>query len=414
MAQDPDEHRLQEIRKWPELADELEARVAQRTAELIKANQVLSKQVQAQEQDIEALRKSERRYRMLFNSAQDGVLVLDTRGIVTEVSQGAESLYGYPAAHMIRRPIIEFITPASVRKFEDLFSKLRQLQTIDTELRILRRDGDTTDIWRKCSPLTDTEGRFEGVLVYDLDITRIKMLREQLIRSERLAATGQLAASIAHEVNSPLQGVIGLIQLLKKSYPHDVSLMNNLSMLEGAFDSIRATVKYLLDLNRPGTQEKQAVDINHIISKTVKLLRSYFLKNRITVKLQLDDQLELISGSPQELNQVLMNLINNAVEAVSGLTRRQIKQGEIEIKTYNRDNRVLIEVSDNGPGISEQDLDHIFAPFYTRKKKMGMGIGLSICHRIIQEHRGTLSAGNTPHSGVAFKIELPAVDADFR
>ena len=398
--------------------DELEVKVKQRTGELVTANQQLRRQIRAQKMAERALRKSENRYRMLFDSAHDGVLVLDSTGAITDVSRGAESLYGYPAEQMLGRPLTQFLTPTSVQKIEKRFSEVRKLAFIDEELRIVRLDGDIIDVWCKCTPLTDSEGNFEGMLVYDLDITRTKMLREQLIRSERLAATGQLAASVAHEINSPLQGIIGLIQVLKKNYPDEMVLMENLGLLEGAFNSIRGTVKNLLDLNRPGKKEKQPVNINHVIENTVALLRSFLLKNRMSVKLLLDDRLDVISGSHQELNQVIMNLMNNAVEAINGPEQQHARQGskpqrgEIAIKTSMLDNLVVIEVIDNGPGISEEDLDHIFDPYYSRKKKMGMGIGLSICHRIVQEHGGTLTAGNAPQGGAVFKIEFPAIAGD--
>lgn len=398
--------------------DELEAKVKQRTGELVETNQELRRQIRAHKMAERALRKSEKRYRMLFDSAHDGVLVLDTTGAITDVSRGAESLYGYPAEQMLGRPLTDFVTPSSVQKIEICFSKLQKLSAIGDEFRIVRRDGDLIDVWCKCTPLTDSEGNFEGVFVYDLDITRTKMLREQLIRSERLAATGQLAASIAHEVNSPLQGIIGLIQVLKKNYPDESVLMENLGMLEGAFNSIRGTVKNLLDLNRPGKKEKQPVNINNVVENTVALLRSFFLKNRISVNLLLDDRLDMISGSHQELNQVIMNLMNNSVEAINGPKQQHARQdskpesGEITIKTSKLDNLVVIEVIDNGPGISEADLDHIFDPYYSRKKKMGMGIGLSICHRIVQEHRGTLTAGNAPQGGAVFRIEFPAIKSN--
>lgn len=244
-------------------------------------------------------------------------------------------------------------------------------------------------------------------------VKRIKFLRDQLIRSERLAATGQLAASVAHEINSPLQGVIGLIDVMKKTHSGDEKLLKNLTLLEGAFDSIRKTVKSLLDLNRPGKQILQAVDVNRVIENTLALVRSTLKKNKVLTKLELSPLLPGVIATPQQISQVVMNLVNNALEAINGTSANDeleisdIIGGEITFKTYRQDNRVVIEVTDTGPGISEEDLQHIFDPFFTSKKKMGMGVGLSICHGIIEQNRGTIVASNSPDGGAIFTIELP-------
>ena len=244
-------------------------------------------------------------------------------------------------------------------------------------------------------------------------VKRIKFLRDQLIRSERLAATGQLAASVAHEINSPLQGVIGLIDVMKKTHSNDEKLLKNLTLLEGAFDSIRKTVKSLLDLNRPGKQILQSVDVNKVIENTLALVRSTLKKNKVTTKLALSPRLPGIITTPQQISQVVMNLVNNALEAINGTSMNNelefsdLKGGQITFTTYQQDNLVVIEVADTGPGISEEALQHIFDPFFTSKKKMGMGVGLSICHGIIEQNRGTIVASNSPDGGAVFTIELP-------
>ena len=244
-----------------------------------------------------------------------------------------------------------------------------------------------------------------------------KMLRDQLIRSERLAATGQLAASVAHEINSPLQGVIGLIDVMKNTHSKDEKLLRNLKLLEGAFDSIRHTVRNLLDLNRPGKQILQTVDVNRVIESTLALVRSNLKKNKVVTALQLSPGLPGVVTTPQQISQVIMNLINNAVESINGISRidepetADLKGGKIRFKTYLREKSIIIEVADSGPGIAEEDISQIFDPFFTKKKKMGMGVGLSVCHGIIEQNRGTILAGNGPDGGAVFTIELPQVEA---
>jgi PAS domain S-box-containing protein len=392
---------------------QLESMVAQRTQDLLKANAALKKRIADHKRTLTELLRSEKIYRKLFNSAQDGVLVLDDRGVVSDVSQGAEMLFGYSAAEMLDKPFADFVATPSKPIITKSMEALRKLDTVDDEIQVVHRDGTIIDIWCKCTPLTDAKGSFEGVLVYNRDISRRKIMREQLIRTERLAATGQLAASVAHEINSPLQGVIGLIGVMKKTHGDDHKLLKNLGLLEGAFDSIRRTVRNLLDLNRPGKQLLQSIDINQIIENTLALVQSNLRKNKVNIRLNLAERLPKIIGSPQQISQVIMNLINNAVEAMNGVSLtepwdgRDRPGGAIDFSTFLRNDRVVLEVTDSGPGISKEDLQHIFDPFYTSKKKMGMGVGLTVCHGIIIEHQGAIVAENAPHGGAVFKIELP-------
>ena len=381
--------------------------------ELQQANVALRSQLEQHVRTAEALLQSERKYRMLFNAARDSALVLDAEGRIVDVSQGAEKLYGCAAEEMLGRHMTDFIAAEYANLFQERFAGFRQLQDADEEIQVLRGDGSAVDVWCKCTPYTDENGNFDGVLVFDREITGIKLLREQLIRSERLAATGQLAASIAHEINSPLQGVIGLIDVMKKTHGSDHKLQKNLSLLEGAFDSIRKTVKNLLDLNRPGKHVMQTVDINRVIKDTLALMRSDLKKKKINHRLELDQRLPGITGTPQQISQVIMNLVNNAVEAIGGSvaindnSALAYPEGEIAFRTSRRDDLVVIEIEDNGPGIAEEDLQHIFDPFYTSKKKLGMGVGLSICHGIVEEYHGTIKACNAAGGGALLTVELP-------
>ena len=264
------------------------------------------------------------------------------------------------------------------------------------------------------SKMLDISDKFTGTLIIIDDITHLKLLQNQLIRSERLAATGQLAASIAHEINSPLQAITLKLSSLKKKYIKDHKLSENLDLLIGAFGSIEHTVKNLLDMNRPGTEFKQPVNINEIIENTVDLVQSYIKKNNIRVNLLLSPAIPTFTAFPQQLNQVLMNLINNSIEALSGISKDLTEKTQkwtgnetLNIRTTFSENCIFIDISDNGPGIPEADIEHIFDPFYTNKKTMGMGVGLSISHGIVQEHGGTIRAKNLPNGGTMFNISFP-------
>jgi C4-dicarboxylate-specific signal transduction histidine kinase len=155
------------------------------------------------------------------------------------------------------------------------------------------------------------------------------------------------------------------------------------------------------------------MDINQVIKNTSTLVRSYLTKSRVKINLNLKAQKSTLTASPQQMGQVFMNLINNAVESIIGSSEFQAKlkqtpthSGEISIDTYNRNKELVIKVKDSGPGINKKDLEHIFDPFFTRKKTMGMGVGLSICHGIIEDHKGYIIAENDKGGGAVFTITL--------
>jgi signal transduction histidine kinase len=246
------------------------------------------------------------------------------------------------------------------------------------------------------------------------DITETKLLQNQLLRSERLAATGQLAASIAHEINSPLQGITALLNVVRKQYEQDEYLLDKLDLIKNAFISIRNTVRNLIDLNRPGKEQKQPIDVNQVIENTIALMRSHLKNNRVEISLNLAAENSKIEASPQQVGQVIMNLVNNAVESITQAAdgNEESKDasshgGEIVIDTKNRNEEIVITVKNSGPNIAENDLEKIFDPFFTRKKTMGMGVGLSICHGIITDHKGIIVADNAPEGGAVFTIRLP-------
>ncbi len=287
-------------------------------------------------------------------------------------------------------------------------------------------------------PIFDDKGNVTKMIEYTFDITERKKMekslqkahdeleerveertaeliaaQEQIIRSERLAATGQLAASIAHEINSPLQAITMLLGMIKRENEENKELLNNIDLLKGAFFNIRNTVNNLMDLNRPGKERKQMINVNAIIKNTAALMKSHLTKNKVKIDLDLSSDVPDMIASPQQLGHVFLNLINNSVEAMLGVLKSEGKWkerakigGDISIKTRFEKDHIVIYVSDNGPGIAEEDLEHIFDPFYTRKKTMGMGVGLSVCIGIIEDHNGTIEVRNAKDGGAVFIVTL--------
>jgi len=353
-----------------------------------------------------ALRESEEKYRSMMEALNDPVFITDK-----------EFRISYMNSAMIKRTGHEAIGEYCYKIVHGLNEKcpwcvyhvIKEWEQAETEV-ISPLDGLTYSVTN--SPIIHRDGTVYKVAILR-DTTKTKLLQNQLARSERLAVTGQLAASIAHEINSPLQAVTVMLTSLQNENKENKKLTEDLLLLKEAYGSIRDTVKNLLDLNRRGKEQKEQTNINEIIQKTVDLMRSHLKKNKVQVDLDLSLDIPKVLASPQQLNHCFLNLINNAVDAIIEdvstsdiFEDRALTFGKINIRSRKNYDNIVITITDTGPGIDEKDLKHIFDPFYT-KKKMGFGVGLSICNRIIEEHSGTISADNIEDAGAIFTISLP-------
>ncbi len=393
----------------------LEEKVEERTKELSKANEQLKKEIEERKQAETMLKRSENTLKSIFKSAPIGIGLVTNR-IIGWTNDQFQQMVGYSQDELKGKNarILYESDDEYERIGSEMNSQIQKFGTGTVESQFKRNDDYMVDILLKSAPINPVDFS-EGRIFTVMDITQTKLMQDQLIRSERFAATGQLAASIAHEINSPLQAVTVMLGTLKKNYRDNKALSNQLELLKGAFSSIRDTVKNLLDLNRPGEEVKQSTNVNKIIEKNINLFQSHFKKNKIKMNLDLSSNIPDINASPLKLNQCFLNLINNAVEAMTSTSTPNNGSiagietgGEITIKTNHSKGNIIIEISDTGPGIPEEELQYIFDPFFTRKKKMGMGVGLSICHRIIYDHGGFITGENLPQGGVVMTITLPA------
>jgi len=352
------------------------------------------------------------RYKELFDNVAEGVFICKRKGQLIESNDRVLESTGYSKPELLDLNITDLVDADQISFIEKIMQQVSTEKEARFEVNLKAKDGALIPNEINCRYVSYL-GEF-CFLCVARDITKTKMLHDQLIRSERLAATGQLAASIAHEINSPLQGITALLNVIGTKHKKDKKLLEKLDLVKSAFESIRDTVRNLIDLNRPGKEKKQPMDINQVIENTSTLVRSYLTKSRVKINLNLKAQKSRLTASPQQMGQVFMNLINNAVESITGAPEFQEKlkqtpthSGEISIDTYNRTKEIVIKVKDTGLGFTKEDLEHIFDPFFTRKKTMGMGVGLSICHGIIEDHKGYIIAKNDKRGGAVFTITLP-------
>jgi len=392
--------------------EELEKRVEERTEELRLINAQLATEIEERKHAEESLRTSEEIFRSLVENINEVIYVVDTNGVMTYVSPSVEAMLGYEPNALIGHPYMEFVHPEDTAVHMQHFNQALYGQIGAQEYRVAHKNGEMRWIQTSSRPVY-SEGVLLGIQGVMTDITQRKFLQERLILTEKLAATGQLAASVAHEINSPLQAIAMILSEIRSTHKDDVVLMEMLDLIRSAFNSIRDTVRNLLDLNRPGMEDKRPCNVNEVIEKTVSLVSSYMKQSRVKVELDLYPRMPVLMASPQQLGQVFLNLINNAYESITGISHPNEaespaqKGGVIIIRTNSDGSTVVVEIKDNGPGIRPEDMNHIFDPFFTRKKRMGMGVGLSICLGIIEDHKGTIEAANSPEGGAVFKVTLP-------
>ncbi|HEY4683165.1 MAG TPA: PAS domain S-box protein [Candidatus Acidoferrales bacterium] len=231
----------------------------------------------------------------------------------------------------------------------------------------------------------------------------LRHTQEQLLQSEKMAAVGQLISGVAHELNNPLTAILGYSQLLQNNPEVGPKANEYTEKLLRQAQRTHRIVQNLLSFARQSKLERHLVDINRVIEDTITL-REYDLKlNNVQVDRQLEAKLPATTGDPHQLQQVFLNILNNACDAIQ---QKQNGKGKIEIRTFSRDGHIIVEFADNGPGI--KDPSKVFDPFYTTKAVgKGTGLGLSICYGIVGEHGGEISAENRKPAGALFRVRLP-------
>lgn len=241
-----------------------------------------------------------------------------------------------------------------------------------------------------------------GALLVETDITENRHLEAILIQSEKLAAIGQLAAGIAHEINNPLTAIIANAQILHRELPQGSDLHESVDLISRAGARAAQVVRNLLDFARKEEYHLDLTDVNETIEEAVELVQHELLARGVDVVMELDHEIPLILASADMLQSVWLNLLLNAIDALDKETQR------ICIASERSKQELRISVTDNGRGISAKNLSHIFEPFFTTKAPgRGTGLGLSVSSRIIRQHGGSFQVDSQPGSGSTFTVILP-------
>jgi len=370
---------------------------------------------------------SERRYREIFEGANDAIWIHDLDGNIIAANKASEKLTGYSLEGLLKMNVKSFLSAGSLDLAEQIRHKLFRGETVEQpyEQRLIRKDG-TERILKLTTSLITEDGKPRSLQHIARDVTaekemqdnlsaayqklseytqRLKENQEQLIQAEKLTSLGQMAASIAHEVNNPLSGVLVYTQLLTKrlrsdKLTKDVAL-ENLSKMEAELNRSTKLIRNLLDFARQSPPTLWEVDINEIVSRAFDLAAHSAELQHIQVTKELSPAIPKVVADFDQLQQVCLNLIINAVQAMP-------EGGTLTIRTSIDNNRqVKIEVQDTGCGISPENMSKLFTPFFSTKGKKGVGLGLAVAYGIVQRHHGRIEVQSKVGKGTTFTIYLP-------
>ena len=364
--------------------------------------------VEAQRSFVQFIRRSDQRHRLLLETASDMIFTTDLQGRFLSVNRAVEQLTGFTPSELLGQPFLPYLVPEDRERVAAHFKAAVDGTPQRYDLAYLHRDGSTR--WLSCtaSPIEEY-GSITGVLAVGRDTTEERQREHQLRQTERLASLGTLVGGVAHELNNPLTGIKCFAEMLLEESSATGDERESLAIIRREADRAAKIVSDLRLVARQTYEGKASdralVDLNDVVDHVVRL-RKYSLETRdIVIRTDIADGLATVEGNRAELEQVLVNLVVNAEQAMDGQTGQKM----LIIRTRPSSFGVCLQVVDSGPGIPPEHLGRIFDPFFTTKSPgEGTGLGLSLVHSIVTEHLGTVRADSTVGRGAVFTIELPS------
>jgi two-component system sensor histidine kinase HydH len=270
----------------------------------------------------------------------------------------------------------------------------------DWELKVSSQYGAQIPLSLSAAPLKDENDKEMGSVLLLRDLREIRDLQERVRRSERLASLGRLAAGVAHEIRNPLSSIRGFAQFFQNRFKGQEKEQEYASVMVREVDRLNRVITELLDFARPKEPHRELHSAVEILEQTLKVLESELAKKNIAVEKKLEASLPRIWVDRDQLSQALLNLLLNALESMeeAGKIRISMESGGAEV--------LAISISDTGRGIPKEDLERVFEPFFSTKRK-GTGLGLAIVHQIVESHKGEIKVESRAGEGTTFRITLP-------
>ena len=347
----------------------------------------------------------------IIASLNDGILIVNLSGRVTFANRRVGDLLGYTTRELLGLHYSALAAPEAHGWFQDLLGSppgVRGTATFETSF--LTRRGEKIPVLVSASPMTDGS-RSGGVVTCVTDISEIRVLKEELFQAEKMASIGTLASEVAHEINNPLGGLIMAVQMLaedlRSGAPVDAAaVLEELAEIERDARRCKGITQRLLDFARSVPEERTLLDMNRVLEDALSLVQRQAELENIRFVKDYEPELPLVRGNANSLQQVVINLVKNARDAMpgGGCIRLRTRSGPGGPRRW-----VHLVVADTGPGIAPGVADRIFHSFFTTKGPgKGTGLGLAVSKRIVEEHGGRIGFENRPGGGSAFHIRLPA------
>jgi two-component system, cell cycle sensor histidine kinase and response regulator CckA len=382
----------------------------QQKEQLAKYSTHLEELVQKRTKD---LSMSEQRFRALFDNANDGVVVLDKDGIIINMNNKFCELHGFDKEALIGTHFKFLEVEDHKEEKEERLKRILDGESLVFETEHYKRDG--SKILLEVSSKGINIGGDLFVQSFHRDITEKKAIQEQLMHSQKMESIGQLAGGIAHNFNNLLTAILGYAELLKEYSDLDNDSKQKVNSIESSARKAGILVSKLLSFSRKETSEVLPLNLNDVINDSVKLFEGV-LDKKIGLKTNLSDNILTVEGDPNQLEQVIMNLMVNARDAMpdGGLITIKTSLAEIERDRFNMPSYiipgkyVLLTISDTGCGIPKEITNRIFEPFFTTKEKgKGTGLGLAMVYGVIKDHKGYITVQSEVGKGSTFDVYLP-------
>ena len=350
----------------------------------------------------------------IVESSDDAIVGKTLDGTIVSWNGGAERMFGYSVGEVKGRHISMLAPPERPCEVPALLEKIKRGERVDHfETVRVRKDGRRIDVSVTISAIKDAAGKILGAAAIQRDITErkrandeVRTMTQQLWQAAKLASVGELAASIAHELNNPLATVTLRVESVLTRMPADDPRRRALEIVEQEARRMGELVGNLLQFARRGDGQISTVDIRQELTKAVELIHHLLHKRLINVTQEFVQDTPVIYADRQKLRQVFLNLLTNASDALpqGGTLTLRIAPATLD----NDKPAVLIEVADTGAGIPAENLERIMEPFFTTKEEgKGTGLGLAICRRVVQEHHGTIQIDSQVGKGTTVRIVLP-------
>lgn len=348
---------------------------------------------------IDAIKANEKKFRNIFEKSKDVIYLSNSNGDILDINDSAVRLFGYSKNELLKLNASQLYWNQEDRKtFEKAIKEKGEV--VDFEVTLKTKNNDKiycllTTVLEKSKDAG--EFIYQGIIH---DITNRRRAEQELRTTEKLAVTGRIARTIAHEIRNPLTNVNLSLEQLKGEIPKDDSLDLYFDIITRNTERINQLITELLNSAKPAALQFESYNINNLIEESLSLAQDRINLKKIRVEKKLEPEMKMISVDAEKVKIAFLNIIINAVEAM------EPEKGVLQIETYiNKNNKCVILISDNGSGISEENLNKLFEPFFSSKPK-GMGLGLTSTQNIILNHKGTIEVESEVGKGTTFVIKF--------